>query len=315
MSLVIYDDKKAHIVQDTLLLEAVEDGDEATVRNLVSKERASLTTTNPDGNTPLHVATIHGNRKIAQFLLEDGADIEAYAKNGDTPLYCAVASDNLDMIELLLLHGARIDSANGENSKTALFKAVWDRNLPLIRVLLERGADIDRKLPDGQTPLSVAVVQGDLKVVDLLLQFGANLTSRVPDGRTVEEYASNNAEMIDLLRAPHILEGPSIKTANTSSEFRFTHIPAPPPKTGEHTDELNACHAFQATIIDFYLGEQEQRVQKSSSIYDIIYGNGPEMIMSTAKTSLTVGEKPAYRWYHFPANNVHATFSDLDIHC
>lgn len=64
-----------------------------------------------------------------------------------------------------------------------------------------------------------------------------------------------------------------------------------------------ACHAFKATIVDFYLGETEQRIQKSMPICEVVYGQGANSIMNEAGDGVVKG-KPSFRWYHLPANNV-----------
>ncbi len=69
-------------------------------------------------STPLHEAAIHCNVKMAEMLLEQGADIEAIDENGDTPLLAMsinIVSDDASvkvMAEFLLSHGANCDVRN-----------------------------------------------------------------------------------------------------------------------------------------------------------------------------------------------------------
>jgi len=69
-------------------------------------------------------------------------------------------------------------------------------------------------------------------------------------------------------------------------------------------NKQDACHGFEATIIDFFLGDREERIQVSASVYDVLYGKGAESIMDSAKGSMMGEQQPQFRWYHLPANNV-----------
>ena len=78
------------------------------------------------GMTPLHMSARRGTTRIAEALLDAGADIEARDKNGETPLRRAVNCGQERMVCLLLSRGANprstdkngrtpIDAARSEN--------------------------------------------------------------------------------------------------------------------------------------------------------------------------------------------------------
>ena len=80
------------------------------------------------GMTPLHMSARRGTTRIAEALLEAGADIEARDKNGETPLRRAVNCGQESMVCLLLSRGANprstdkigrtlIDAARSENMR------------------------------------------------------------------------------------------------------------------------------------------------------------------------------------------------------
>ncbi|KAG9248495.1 hypothetical protein BJ878DRAFT_410015, partial [Calycina marina] len=39
-------------------------------------------------------------------------------------------------------------------------------------------------------------------------------------------------------------------------------------------------------------------------IYDVLYGKGPEAIMSDERGNKMSGQQAMFRWYHLPANNM-----------
>lgn len=91
--------------------------------------------------TPLHCATANGHRKVALYLLENGAYIDSYDKNKQTPLLWAATHGHLDVVELLLDYGAKVNHRDVAG-ETILMWSVTRRPLALdiIKLLIERGA-------------------------------------------------------------------------------------------------------------------------------------------------------------------------------
>ncbi|MEI1278035.1 ankyrin repeat domain-containing protein [Leptospira venezuelensis] len=58
--------------------------------------------------TPLMIAAREGEVEIAEFLIRNGADINAKTRDGHTALMMAVYNRNLDIVKLLLKNGANI---------------------------------------------------------------------------------------------------------------------------------------------------------------------------------------------------------------
>lgn len=56
---------------------------------------------------PLHAAVREGHLRLAEMLIEAGADISIRDLDGRTPLGVAEANQNQQMIDLLLKHGAK----------------------------------------------------------------------------------------------------------------------------------------------------------------------------------------------------------------
>lgn len=66
---------------------------------------------NSVGATPLHLACRRHYHKTVEFLLDQGADIEALDKEGNSPVFW-VHSDDLALYKILLDRGARLDAVN-----------------------------------------------------------------------------------------------------------------------------------------------------------------------------------------------------------
>jgi hypothetical protein len=68
-----------------------------------------------DGDTPLHIAALWGDRHAARVLLEAGALVDAKGDMSCTPLYYAVMEGHLQVAELLLQQGADPDAKSELN--------------------------------------------------------------------------------------------------------------------------------------------------------------------------------------------------------
>lgn len=65
-----------------------------------------------NGQSPLHVAIFNNQLKMAEFLLDKGANINARDRFGNTPLHYATNASNQETAELLVERGADVNAAN-----------------------------------------------------------------------------------------------------------------------------------------------------------------------------------------------------------
>ena len=151
--------------------------------------------------TPLLVAVRCGNKAIAQFLLDHGAEVNAAPPGGPAyaPLHIAAHEGFKAVAELLIERKADLNQRDGAG-ETPLHVAVSQGSLPLAQLLLEHGAAPD--LPDhmGHTPLMKAA-QGPPKLVELLLGRSPNLLARATNGWTLLHGAARAGEAALVKRA------------------------------------------------------------------------------------------------------------------
>ncbi|XP_045473988.1 ankyrin repeat and SOCS box protein 2-like [Harmonia axyridis] len=67
-------------------------------------------------NTALHIAVTHKRMDITRYLLDNGADVEAYNIFWETPLFSAIKSKKIEQAIILLQYGAEIDSRNRDDN-------------------------------------------------------------------------------------------------------------------------------------------------------------------------------------------------------
>src|SRR5215469_4252766 len=86
-----------------------------------------------DGDTPLHVAAIRGDREGARLLVEAGANVDALGDMSCTPLYYAVSHRHPEVARLLLEYGADPHLLN-ELGSSAMLRA-QDGDPELLRIV------------------------------------------------------------------------------------------------------------------------------------------------------------------------------------
>jgi ankyrin repeat protein len=149
--------------------------------------------------TPLTWAARAGNREGCEYLLAQGADVNALDRTGARPLHYAVAAADLELAELLLRAGADLEAADGRG-QTPLHLAAGAGSYELCSLLVERGAALGSADAEGNTPLHLAAAAGSFEICEYLLARGAPLGARNLKGQTPRDLALQNGhEKIALL--------------------------------------------------------------------------------------------------------------------
>ena len=116
------------------------DGYIEDIEEYVNKD--TLNATNTNGNTPLMVAV--GRSKlstdIAEFLIKNGADVNAKNNYNSTPLTIACESGNVKMVKLLVKYGADVNSPMTEYGSGPLLAA---DSYEIEEFLIEHGAKMN----------------------------------------------------------------------------------------------------------------------------------------------------------------------------
>lgn len=160
---------------------------------------------------PLQAAVVAGHHKIAQLLLDRGANLDAQPGNvwhmfgvhvSSTALAAAVHRADNDMIDYLLSKGARVDVEH-DTYPPALYVAAEAGHAALIPRLLSSGGELELQFR-GKPPLYAAVKEGHLAAVRQLLESGANANHCASDygrRRTILDAAiqQGNDEVLKLL--------------------------------------------------------------------------------------------------------------------
>jgi ankyrin repeat protein len=140
------------------------------------------------GLTPLHEAALYDKIDVAKLLVTNGANIRSKNKDGVTPLICALrGSERSNLVEFLIAQGADIDATADEKAEM-LFLASSRGLTDLVERLITNGADVNSKYPTKvahypstvhqDTPLLEALRNGSIGVAKLLIAEGADVNAR-----------------------------------------------------------------------------------------------------------------------------------------
>lgn len=139
------------------LFEATVCGDLPTVERRLAALPSLLNAYAPDGFPALGLACYFGQARVANFLIDQGADLEQVSRNPMQvrPIHAAVARRQYEIVEKLLQKGADVNAKQSQGY-TALHAAVKQGNLPLVELLLRFGADKQARTDAGELPADLA---------------------------------------------------------------------------------------------------------------------------------------------------------------
>ena len=134
--------------------------------SLINAPTINLNLLNPQGESPLMLASLKGQLELAEKMVEKGADVN---KTGWTPLHYAASTGQVKIIALLLENHAYID-AESPNGSTPLMMASMYGSPESVKLLIDEGADPLLKNQQGLTALQFARNANRVDAVELMTE-------------------------------------------------------------------------------------------------------------------------------------------------
>jgi ankyrin repeat protein len=119
--------------------------------------------------------------KLIEFLIEEGADVNAVEENGNTPFINCATGGETELCKMLVDRGA-VPSAKRNKGTNALHMATQYGSVAVCRYLVEDcGLDIEANDQEvrPRTPLFLASLNGNIEVCIYLLKRGAKVDAGV----------------------------------------------------------------------------------------------------------------------------------------
>ncbi len=170
------------------LHDASQSGNLEEVRAIVTAQPALLDSKGVGGNTPLEWAAFNGHLELVQYLVRQGADIEARNGDGYRALHAAAIINHEEIARFLIEEGADIEATSTSADNTPLYQAAINGSPDVLQLLLSRGARVitGTSFP----PLHHVAGDGFASLVDLMLAKGAPVNEADTNGKTPLHYAA-----------------------------------------------------------------------------------------------------------------------------
>lgn len=164
---------------------AVQRDDASTISALL-RRGFDPNSVDPKGQTGLTLAAQQQSWEAMRALLgSPSLDVNQLNGNGESPLMLAALRGEKTWVQRLLERGAKVQIAGW----SPIHYAATGPNAEIVALLLERGAQVDATSPNGSTPLMLAARYGTEASVDLLLAKGASPTLKNERGLSAADFA------------------------------------------------------------------------------------------------------------------------------
>ncbi|KAF3113826.1 hypothetical protein TWF706_009196 [Orbilia oligospora] len=129
----------------------------------------------------LNAASIEGHFNIVKSLLKQGADVSAQCGDCDCALRAASLGGHVEIVKLLLDHGADPNVEDESEFGSILAVASLEGNENIVRILLHYGANVNAQDKGFGNALQAAIARNQIHIVQLLLSKGANANAKGDD--------------------------------------------------------------------------------------------------------------------------------------
>lgn len=155
-------------------------GDLQQLKAFVAEGRTIDEPVGPRDYDWLSLAALAGHQHIVDFLLQQGADVNAKTLEGWTPVIQAATAGHLGIVRRLAAQGADLGYQT-DVGISALQAAVRRGHVDILAYLLDHGIDVEYKIrfnaKSWESPLTVAAAAGRAEVVRELLHRGADVNA------------------------------------------------------------------------------------------------------------------------------------------
>jgi ankyrin repeat protein/L-ascorbate metabolism protein UlaG (beta-lactamase superfamily) len=158
------------------LLDLFQNGKTPEILKILAEDPEVVKTDMGSGMTPLHYAAYYGNQSVFDYLVQQGADINAKDRRGLSPVWFTVSGQQPKMLQKLIALKADLNIKNTEGDNM-LMRAITARDPEIVQILLDQGFDPMFRNPYGLTPVSHAAGMNSVDIIKLLVARGADLKS------------------------------------------------------------------------------------------------------------------------------------------
>jgi len=126
---------------------------------------------NGNNFTALHLAALHGQRRVVQLLLRERAEVDSEDDYGQTPLHVSSKNSHAQAVCALLASGASVNQTDQKGLTALHHCCATPGGKDVADALMEVKADVNLPDNEGNTPLHLACATGTHRTVVSLLKY------------------------------------------------------------------------------------------------------------------------------------------------
>lgn len=144
-----------------------------------------------EGNSLLYIATSSGQKGIVDYLVTQGANVDAPGLHGYTPLMVACLMKNKELVRAILPKVTDIDHKSTDGGYSALYLAADSNDSEITVMVLSKHPNVNLATDFGNTPLIAACkrAKGE-SVARILLKSGADPRIKDKQGMSAVDWAA-----------------------------------------------------------------------------------------------------------------------------
>jgi len=207
------------MIEDSYMHDAVRYNNISALQILFQKSNINTSRKNVNGNTPLHVAALHGHCESIALLLEHEADPTMMNENNELPIHRAIARSQVGAVKLLAT-GSDLELESGDGCRCLHIAAIAG-NLPIIQFLHSKGVDMCAVNKKEQTALHCAAISGDIPCAAYLITKCVSITAKDGDGRSAFRIAYKADMQAFLKQCEEVSEDPDKLTELCDEQMKI----------------------------------------------------------------------------------------------
>ncbi|ESP05113.1 hypothetical protein LOTGIDRAFT_101181, partial [Lottia gigantea] len=174
------------------------------------------------GVTPLGATSWDDAARSADFLIQNGADVNKIDFKGESPLHRACSNVSIEVIKLLLNHGCCVNSQTKDQKLSPLMMSIpssyeldvrgkpLTKMIDIVKLLLTKNCDLNLKDKNGRTALHHAVDSNEFHSACLFMEHGCGLD--IPDNEGLTPFhlaitlTDNNTSVLESILKSKIID-------------------------------------------------------------------------------------------------------------
>ena len=193
-----------------------------------------------NNETLLHVSSSRGLKKIVEYIIQQGADINSLNENDLTPLHEAAAAGYTNICSILIKNGSKIN-APSKLYNMPIHYAIAHGHRDTVKLLIRNNCELNIPNKQGDYPFRL-ILEHMSDISETILDKRKQAIARVPFNRNKEHYITDK-NPLDNLSSPKSLIITS-KAVLRESTFRKKNRVMPFHKENEHL--INVRNALRA---------------------------------------------------------------------